>query len=210
MRDRESPRHLVGRERRRALVAAGSQQVGEEGLEHAEPLGRDGADRALGERLTRVRALRACDAGRLAVVVGLEHVERLVHRLDQLVRLERNRSSVLTEDPAREELDVGEIGLEDAVLDDSSIPEGALDPPRRVLGHGDSRPADGVADLPRPRDAMLLDVEVRRSSEVPLPACGEPDVTADARHLERPRGVAIEVVADRRTSCRRRVEGRTD
>ena len=43
---------------------------------------------------------------------------------------------------------------------------------------------------------MLLDVEVGRDPEVALAPCREADVAADARDLERPRGVALEVVTD--------------
>ena len=55
---------------------------------------------------------------------------------------------------------------------------------------------DDLADLPRPRDPVQLDVEVRGDPEVALAAGGETDVAADARHLERAHRAAIEIVAD--------------
>ena len=55
---------------------------------------------------------------------------------------------------------------------------------------------DDLADLPRTRDPVLLDVEVRRDPEVALATRREADVPADARDLERARRAAIEVVAD--------------
>ena len=43
---------------------------------------------------------------------------------------------------------------------------------------------------------MLLDVEVRWHAKVALATCRKTDVTANPGDLERPGGVAIEVVAD--------------
>src|SRR4029453_8701042 len=106
----------------------------------------------------------------------LERNERLAHRFDQLVGLERDRASVLTKHPRREKIDIREIRLEHAVRDGAGIRERALDPPCRVARDGDTCTADGLADLPRPRDAVLLDVEVGRDPEVALPARCEPDV----------------------------------
>ena len=53
-----------------------------------------------------------------------------------------------------------------------------------------------VADLPGPRDAVRLDVELGREPEVPLAAGGEADVAADARDAKRPDGRAVEILAD--------------
>src|SRR6185503_14594862 len=101
-RDREPSGDLVGRERRRALVSTRREQMREERLQHAEPLRRDRTDRALGKRLPRVGSLGAGDGRSLAVVIGLEDAKGVVDGLDQLVPLERDRTTVLAEDPARE------------------------------------------------------------------------------------------------------------
>ena len=122
--------------------------------------------------------------------------EALGDRVPELLGLERGRASVLAEDPAREQVDVRVLGLEDAVLDRSGVGERALDPPGGVVRDGDPRGADRLADLPRPRDAMLLDVEVGGNTEVPLAAGCEADVAADPRDLERAHAFTLEVVSD--------------
>ena len=71
-----------------------------------------------------------------------------------------------------------------------------MHPPRRVALHLDARRAGDRADLPRPGDAVRLDVEVRREAVVTLAPRREADVRADARDAERARRVAVEVVAD--------------
>ena len=115
-------------------------------------------------------------------------------RFAEVVRLERDGTAVLPKDPACEQLHVRVARLEDAVLDRSRVRERALDPPRGVVGHGDPRGADRLADLPRSRDAVLLDVELRWHAEVTLPPGCEADVALDPRDLEGAHGVAVEVV----------------
>src|SRR4029453_3942196 len=70
-----------------------------------------------------------------------------------------------------------------------------LDPPGGITGDGDAGGSDEVADLPRARNPVLLDVEVRRDAEVALASGRKPDVAPNPRHLECPHRVAVEVVA---------------
>ena len=55
---------------------------------------------------------------------------------------------------------------------------------------------DDLADLPGPRDAVRLDVELGRQPEVALAAGREPDVAADAGDAERADGGAVEILPD--------------
>ena len=71
-----------------------------------------------------------------------------------------------------------------------------MNPPGGVALHRDARHADGLADLPRARDAMRLDVELGRQPEVALAPRREADVAADAGDAERAHGGAVEILAD--------------
>ena len=163
-------------EHRRPLLAAGGEKLCEERLENAEALGCDRSDGSLGEWLPRISPLRPRGNRRRPCVRLGEAGEPGRDCILELVRLQRDRATVLAQDPACEELDVRELGLEDAVLDCSRVRERALHPPGGVVGDGDSGRPDGFADLPRPRNAVLLDVEVRRNAEVALAPGGEADV----------------------------------
>ena len=70
------------------------------------------------------------------------------------------------------------------------------DPPGGVVLHGDAGRADGLADLPRPRHAVRLDVELGGQPEVALPPRREADVAADARDAERADRGPVEILAD--------------
>ena len=194
--NREARRNLRCVERRRALVPARGEKVSEQRLQHAEALWGDRAGGPFGQRPARIRPLRARNVGRISVVGLQEHLERSRHRLDELDRLERDRPPVLAKDPAGDQIHVREVRLEGSALDRSRVRERALHPPRRVLRHRDARSPDDLADLPRTRDPVLLDVEVRRDAEVALATRREPDVAADAGDLERARRSAVEIVAD--------------
>ena len=114
----------------------------------------------------------------------------------ELVGLERDRASVLAQDPRRELLDGGVFGDEDAVLELSRVPEGAFHPPGRVACELDARLADEVADLPRRPAAVLVDVEVGRDPEVALASRGEANVAADPRDAEGADVLPVEVLSD--------------
>ena len=126
----------------------------------------------------------------------VEASEPFADGLAKLLGLERHRPPVLSQHPAGEEVDRRELGLEHAVLDRAGVGQRALDPPGGVVGDGDPGGPGRLPDLPRLRDAVLLHVEVLGHAEVPLAAGGEADVAADARDLERPDGVPLEVLPD--------------
>ena len=71
-----------------------------------------------------------------------------------------------------------------------------MHPPGGVALHLDPRDADLLSDLPRPRDAMGIDVELRRLTEVALAPRREADVRPDPRDAERAGRFAVEVVPD--------------
>ena len=78
----------------------------------------------------------------------------------------------------------------------AGVGERSVHPPGSVALHLDAGRADDVADLPGPRDAVGLDVELRREAEIPLAAGGEADVAADPGHPKRADGSAVEILAD--------------
>ena len=86
--------------------------------------------------------------------------------------------------------------LEDAVLEHAGVGERAVHPPGGVALHGDPRRPDDLADLPGPRNAVRLDVELGRQPEVALAPRREADVAADAGDAERADGVAVEILPD--------------
>src|SRR4029077_3077813 len=88
------------------------------------------------------------------------------------------------------------LRLEHAVLQRPGISQRALDPPRRVLLDRDPGAGDELADLPRLRHTVRLDVEVGRQPEVALATCRETDVALDPRDAERADRAPVEVVAD--------------
>ena len=77
------------------------------------------------------------------------------------------------------------------------VGERAVHPPRGVALDGDPRHADRVADLPRPRRPVRLDVELGRQAEVALAPRREADVASgSARRGRSGRRVAVEIVPD--------------
>src|SRR3954470_6405546 len=125
------------------------------------------------------------------------HVTQRSGRLaPKLVRLDRDRASVLAQDPRRKLLRRGGLGDEDAVLQLPRIPEGAFHPRGGVAGELDARLADQVADLPRRAAAVLVDVEVGRDPKVALASSREADLAADARHAEGANVFSVEVLPD--------------
>ena len=99
----------------------------------------------------------------------------------ELVRLHRHGPAVLTQDPRRELLDVRVLRDEDVALEAPRFSVDTVDPPGGVVADLESRLADDVANLPgRPSDE-LVDVELRRDTEVALAARCETNVAADAR-----------------------------
>src|SRR5581483_5211443 len=153
------------------VVAARGEEVGEEGLEDREPLGRDRARRTLGRRLGgRRRCELAWRLRRRALVPVAHATERGRDLAPQLVRLERDRAAVLLQHPRREPRQRRVLGDEDAVLEAAGGAVGALHPPGGLAGNLDARLADDGADLPRRTAAVGLDVELRRRPEVTLAA----------------------------------------
>ena len=151
----------------------------EERLEHAEALGRDRADGPVAGGAGAIgRAARVRAPGGSPVCRSRSVRERRCDRVAQLVRLERDGTTVLAQDPAGERLDPRVRGLEDAVVELARVGERAVHPPGGVALDSDPRPAAFVADLPRPRDAVRLDVEVGRQPEVALAAGREADVAS--------------------------------
>ena len=71
-----------------------------------------------------------------------------------------------------------------------------MHPPGGVALHLDPRDADLLSDLPRARDAVGIDIELRRLAKVALAPRREADVRPDPRDAERPGRVAVEVVPD--------------
>ena len=114
----------------------------------------------------------------------------------QLLRLERDRAAVLSQDPRGERLERAVRRLEDAVDERAGIGQGATDPPGGVALNADPGDAAELADLPWTWHAMRVDVEVGRKAEVAFAPGREPDVGADARDAEGADRVAVEVVSD--------------
>ena len=195
-RDREPRREVVGVESCVATLPAGREDVREECLQDAEPLGRDRPDRPVAAVDGCLDPALAGKRGLLPVVALPQAGEAVRDRVAQRLRLERDRAAVLPEHPAREWLDPCEARLEDAVLEHAGVGEGAMHPPGGVSLHGDPGRPDDLADLPGAGDAVRLDVEVGRQPEVPLAAGRKPDVAADARDPERADGGAVEILPD--------------
>jgi hypothetical protein len=170
--------------------------VCEECLKEAEPLGLDGAAGSLDRRLARVGALRPGRRRCVTLVRVEQSGEPVRHGVAQLIGLEGRGATVLAEHPAREQVYLRVLGLEDLVLDRPGIGQRALDPPGGVARHGDAGRARRLADLPGAWDPVLLDVELGGNPEVALPPRREADVAADTRDLERPDGVSPQVVPD--------------
>jgi hypothetical protein len=106
-----------------------------------------------------------------------EACEGLSDGIAELVRLQWHRPAVLPQHPAREQVDLRELRLEDAAVDRPGVVQRPLHPPRRVVGDADPCGADRLPDLPRTRNAVRLDVEVRWYTEVSLPPRREADVS---------------------------------
>ena len=125
-----------------------------------------------------------------------ELAQRLPNLVSELGRLERYGPAVLAQDPGHERPERRVGRLEHAVDHRARVGQRAVHPPGGVALHTD--PGDPCArpDLPRPRDSVGLDVELRRQPEVALAPRGEADVGADSRDAERPRRIAVEVEAD--------------
>ena len=168
----------------------------EQRLENTEPLGRDRPDGTLAAVAGRLDAALPRRRDALALVRVAQPREPVRDGVEQGLRLERDGAPVLAQDPAGERLDPSERRLEDAVLERAGVGERSGDPPGGVVLHGDAGRADLVADLPRPRDAVRLDVELGREPEVALAPGREADVAADARDAERPHRLAVEILAD--------------
>ena len=133
---------------------------------------------------------------RLHLVAVANAAEGGGHLAPELVRLDRDRASVLAQHPRGECADGRVLGDEDTVFDPADGAVCALHPPGGVAAHLDARLADDVADQPVRAAAQIRDVEVGRRPEVPLaPGC-KPDVAFDARDAERAQRIAVEVAAD--------------
>ena len=196
-RDREALHELARRDRSLAVLAARGQQVGEQRLQHAEALGRDRAGEPLAGALRFALLHERRRSRRRALVRGARGPGALDAEAAQLGRLERDRATVLAEDPAGEQVRRGVLGREDVAVDAVALAAvGALDPPGGVRRDLDRGAADDVAELPVGAAAVVLDVELGRQPEVTLATGGEADVGADARDAERADVVAVEVVAD--------------
>ena len=81
-------------------------------------------------------------------------------------------------------------------VEHAGVGERAVHPPGGVALHGDPGRPDDLADLPGPRDAVRLDVELGRQPEVALAAGCEADVAADPGDAERADGGAVEILPD--------------
>ena len=183
-RDREPRREVVCVEVGFPALAAGGEEMREQRLENTEPLGRDRPDGTLAAVAGSLDAALSRRRDALALVRVAQPGEPVRDGVEQGLRLERDGAPVLAQDPAGERLDPRERRLEDAVLERAGIGERSGDPPGRVVLYGDAGRADLVADLPRPRDTVRLDVELGREPEVALAPGREADVAADARDAE--------------------------
>src|SRR6266487_3249266 len=196
LRDMETLDDLVRRDHGLICFAAGGEEIREEGLQNGEALRDDGAGRTFAGGFDMRRRGRGGQFRRSFLVPVAHRAECLSNFTPERIRLERDRAPVLTKDPRGKLRQRGVTREEDAVLEFACIAESALDPPGGVTRELDSRLALDVADLPRRPSAELVDVEVGRNPEVPLPAGGEFDVASDARDAEGPDVLAVEVLAD--------------
>src|SRR6266550_2020466 len=126
----------------------------------------------------------------------VHEVEIGAHLPSELRRRQRNRATVLAQDPGRELPEIRVVRDEDPVLDPAVTPEQAVDPPGRVARDLDLRLALLLADLPRRALAIVLGVEALGQAEVPFAPRGEPDLAPDPRHPERLDPFVFEVEAD--------------
>ncbi len=180
LRNVEALDELRCRDDRARVLSAGGQEVGEQRLQDGEALGNNrargplsGAVRLDRRRFTRKRRWRA--------LMKITHrPERLGDLAAQLVWLERDRASVLPQDPRRELGGGRKVRDEDVVLEPARVPVGTVDPPGGVAGELDARLADDVPDLPGRPAAVPVDVEVDRDPEVAFATGCEADVAADA------------------------------
>ena len=179
------------------LLAAAGEEVGEQGLEQAEPLRRH--RRARGPLLglcLRLQGVSAATLGTLPLCRFWTRSRSSRTSLPKLRRSERHGAAVLTQDPGGEPPEVRVGRDEDAVLDPAVAAVQTVDPPGRVAADLDPRLADGLADLPGRAEPVLVRVEAFGQPEIALAARREADVTADARDPERLHLVVVEVEAD--------------
>src|SRR5437899_2839526 len=123
---------LVRRDDGVVSFAAGGEEIGEQRLQDGEALRHDGPGGALTYRLgARWRSgggeLRGC----LLVPVA-DCAQCLGDLAPELIRLDRDRPTVLPENPGRELWEGGVPRDEDAVLQLAGVAERTLDPPGRV------------------------------------------------------------------------------
>src|ERR1051325_10461155 len=177
------------------VVAALVQEVGEQCLQHREPLRVHRGRRPLHLFLVVPVGLGS-QARRLLLVLLADELERSRELAAQLLGLAGNRPPVVPQHPRREQPQARILGHEDAVLDTPAASVGALHPPGGVAADLDARLADGVADLPRGPAAILVDVQLGRQAEVPLAAGGEADLAANSRDPERALVLGLEILAD--------------
>ena len=123
------------------LLATGREQVGEERLEHPEPLRVDRARSGAPATLLGRPRLRLRRRRRRAGVALDDAAEARRDAPAQLVRLERNGAAVESQDPGGEVREVGVRRDEDAVLDLAvRLAVRALDPPGRVAARARCAP----------------------------------------------------------------------
>ncbi len=175
--------------------AAAVEQVGEQRLQDAEALRRDGPGRAV-DVLGLVALLLLGDVGQLPLVSASDPLERLLDFRSQLGRVHGMGPTLLPQDPRREQRQARVLGHEDAVLDPAGVSVDTLDPPGRVAAELDASLAHDVADLPVRPPAVVVDVEVLRRAEVALAAGREPDVAPHPRDAERLAPLVLQVLAD--------------
>ena len=185
----EAGRELVRVELGLAALAARVEEVGEQRLQDAEPLRGDRRCGALGAVGGARHGFHARELRRLALVRLANAAQALGTCHAQLVRLERDGTPILAQDPARERLDVGVLGLEDSVRERAGLGQRPVHPPRRVTVDLDARHAGDRPVLPLLSDAVRVDVEVGRPAEVALAPGREADVAADPGDAEGTDGV---------------------
>jgi hypothetical protein len=194
-RDVEALGELGGGDHGLAVLTAAIEEVGEQRLEEAEALGRDGARRPLlgvGLRLLDLGG----DLRRFRLVPLLYPFQVGSHELPELRRRERHRTAVLAQDPGREQPQVRVFRDEDALVHAAVLAKLTLDPPGRVTADLDLRLALDRADLPRRAEAVLVRVEVLGQAEVALAPRRQPNVAADPGDAEGAHVVLVRVVPD--------------
>jgi len=194
LRDAEAVDELARRDLGGAFVAALRQEVREQRLEHGETLGHYGPGGPVTRAVLDGDGRLARDPRQRAFVCGANLAHGVRDLAPELVRLERDRATVLSQDPRGEQWDRRVRRDEHSVLDAADLPVRSLDPPGGVPDDLDPCLADDVTDLPRRLTAIVVDVEVGRDPEVALAARGESDVAADPGDAERAHVLAIEVL----------------